>query len=414
MNAVLSPSTIDIKKIREQFPVLHQQVNGKPLIYFDNAATNQKPARVIKALTDYYEGYNANIHRGIHTLAEKATKAYEETRHSMQQFINAKHVEEIIFTRGVTESINLVASSYGRAFLKEGDEVIVSGLEHHSNIVPWQMICEEKKAILKVIPVTPIGEMDIDAYRKLLSQRTKVVAVNHASNSLGTINPVKEIIKLAHEVGAVVLIDGAQAAAHLEIDVQDLDCDFYCVSSHKMYGPTGTGILYGKKELLEKMPPYMGGGEMIKDVTFAKTTYNDLPYKFEAGTPNIADVVALNEAIHFINELGKENIASHEDGLLAYTKEKLVAIPKLRLIGTSKNKVSVQSFVIEGIHPFDIGQMLDARGIAVRTGHHCTQPLMDSFGLEGTVRASFAVYNTKEEIDQLIEGLKRITNFMIK
>jgi cysteine desulfurase / selenocysteine lyase len=412
MNAVLSSSAMDIKKIREQFPVLHQQVNGKPLVYLDNAATNQKPKRVIKALTDYYEGYNANIHRGIHTLAEKATKAYEETRHSMQQFINAKHVEEIIFTRGVTESINLVASSYGRAFLKEGDEVIISGLEHHSNIVPWQMICEEKRALLKVIPVTPVGEIDLDAYRKLLSSRTKVVAVNHASNSLGTINPVKEIIKLAHEVGAVVLIDGAQAAAHLEIDVQDLDCDFYCISSHKMYGPTGTGILYGKKELLEKMPPYMGGGEMIKDVTFAKTTYNDLPYKFEAGTPNIADVVALNEAIQFINELGKENIAAHENSLLAYAKEKLATLPQLRLIGTSKNKVSVQSFVVEGIHPFDIGQMLDARGIAVRTGHHCTQPLMESFGLEGTVRASFAVYNTKEEIDQLLEGLKRISKFL--
>ncbi|MFM9836780.1 MAG: aminotransferase class V-fold PLP-dependent enzyme [Cyclobacteriaceae bacterium] len=412
MTAVLESPTIDIKKIREQFPVLHQQVNGKPLIYFDNAATNQKPTRVIKALTDYYEGYNANIHRGIHTLAEKATKAYEETRYSMQQFINAKHVEEIIFTRGVTESINLVASSYGRAFLKEGDEVIISGLEHHSNIVPWQMICEEKGSVLKVIPVTPVGEIDLDVYRKLLSPRTKVVAVNHASNSLGTINPAKEIIRLAHEVGSVVLIDGAQGAAHLEIDVKDLDCDFYCISSHKMYGPTGTGILYGKRELLEKMPPYMGGGEMIKDVTFAKTTYNDLPYKFEAGTPNIADVVALNEAIQFINELGKENIAAHENSLLAYAKEKLATLPKLRLIGTSKNKVSVQSFVVEGIHPFDIGQMLDARGIAVRTGHHCTQPLMESFGLEGTVRASFAVYNTKEEIDQLLEGLKRISKFL--
>jgi cysteine desulfurase / selenocysteine lyase len=412
MNTV--SSAIDIKKIREQFPVLHQQVNGKPLIYFDNAATNQKPARVIKALTDYYEGYNANIHRGIHTLAEKATKAYEDTRHAMQAFINARHTEEIIFTRGVTESVNLVASSYGRAFLKEGDEVIISGLEHHSNIVPWQMICEEKKAILKVIPVSAIGEMDIDSYKKLLSNKTKVVAVNYASNSLGTINPVKEIIKLAHEVGAVVLIDGAQASSHLEIDVQELDCDFYCISSHKMYGPTGTGILYGKKELLEKMPPYMGGGEMIKDVTFAKTTYNDLPYKFEAGTPNIADVVALNEAIQFINELGKETIAAHENDLLAYAAEKLSQLPKVKLIGTSKNKVSVQSFIIEGIHPFDIGQMLDTRGIAVRTGHHCTQPLMDSFGIEGTVRASFAIYNTREEIDQLIEGLKRIINFIIK
>ena len=302
---------LNIEKIRSEFPILHQQVNGKPLIYLDNAATNQKPKRVIQALTDYYVKDNSNIHRGIHTLAERATKAYEETRVAMQHFINAKHNEEIIFTRGVTESINLVASSYGRAFLKAGDEVIISGLEHHSNIVPWQMICEEKGAILKVIPVTEIGEIDLNAFIKLLSSRTKLVAVNHASNSLGTINPVKEIIRLAHEAGAVALIDGAQAAAHLEIDVQDIDCDFYCISSHKMYGPTGTGILYGKKDLLEKMPPYMGGGEMIKEVTFAKTTYNDLPYKFEAGTPNIADVIALKEAISFINDLGKGNIAAN-------------------------------------------------------------------------------------------------------
>ncbi len=405
-------ASLDVQQIRSQFPILYQQVNGKPLIYFDNAATNQKPMRVIDALTRYYENDNANIHRGIHTLAERATKAYETTRHAMQAFINAKHTEEIIFTRGVTESINLVASSYGRAFLNAGDEVIVSGLEHHSNIVPWQMICEERKAILKVIPVTEVGELDLDAYKKILSPKTKVVAVNHASNSLGTINPIKEIITLAHQVGAVVLIDGAQASAHLHIDVQELDCDFYCISSHKMYGPTGTGILYGKKRLLEKMPPYMGGGEMIKEVTFAKTTYNDLPYKFEAGTPNIADVIALNEAINFINELGKENIAAHEHALLVYAAAKLSSIKGVRLIGTAKEKVSVQSFVIEGIHHFDIGQMLDTRGIAVRTGHHCTQPLMDAFGIEGTVRASFSVYNTKAEIDQLAEGVARIVNFM--
>ena len=405
-------TAIDIEKIRAQFPVLHQKVNGKPLIYFDNAATNQKPKQVIDALVDYYQGYNANIHRGIHTLAEKATKAFEETRQVMQQFINAKSAEEVIFTRGVTESINLVASSYGRTFLKEGDEVIISGLEHHSNIVPWQIVSDEKKAKLKVIPVTEVGEIDIDAYRKLLSSKTKIVAVNHASNSLGTINPIKEIIRLAHEAGAVVLIDGAQAAAHLEIDVQELDCDFYCISSHKMYGPTGTGILYGKKNLLEKMPPYMGGGEMIKEVTFAKTTYNDLPYKFEAGTPNIADVVALKEAVNFINSIGKDQIAEYENELLAYTVEKLSGIPSVKLIGTAKQKLAVQSFVIEGIHHFDIGQMLDTRGIAVRTGHHCTQPLMDSFGIEGTVRASFSIYNTKEEIDELAEGVKRITRFL--
>jgi cysteine desulfurase/selenocysteine lyase len=409
MNAT---TAIDIEKIRAQFPILHQKVNGRPLIYFDNAATNQKPQQVIDALVKYYQGYNANIHRGIHTLAEKATKAFEVTRHSMKKFINASHTEEIIFTRGVTESINLVASSFGRAFLKEGDEIIISGLEHHSNIVPWQIISEEKKSILKVIPVTEIGEIDLAAYRKLLSPRTRIVAVNHASNSLGTINPIKEIIKLAHEAGAVVLIDGAQAAAHVEIDVQDLDCDFYCISSHKMYGPTGTGILYGKKSLLEKMPPYMGGGEMIKEVTFAKTTYNDLPYKFEAGTPNIADVVALNEAVNFINTLGKDQIAEHESELLAYAAEKLTGIPGIKLIGTAREKVAVQSFIIEGIHHFDIGQMLDTRGIAVRTGHHCTQPLMDRFGIEGTVRASFSIYNTKAEIDEMTEGLKRIVNFM--
>lgn len=411
MNA-LTATPINVEQIRAQFPVLHQLVNGKPLVYFDNAATNQKPKRVIDALAHYYEHDNANIHRGIHTLAERATKAYEATRLAMQAFINAKHTEEIIFTRGVTESINLVAASYGKAFLNEGDEVIISGLEHHSNIVPWQLICEERKAVIKVIPVTDAGELDMDAYRKVLSSKTKVVAVNHASNSLGTINPVKEIIKLAHQSGAVVLIDGAQASAHLHIDVQELDCDFYCISSHKMYGPTGTGILYGKKALLEKMPPYMGGGEMIKDVTFAKTTYNDLPYKFEAGTPNIADVIALSEAVAFINELGKDTIAAYEQELLVYASEKLAGIKGVRLIGTAKEKVSVQSFVIDGIHHFDIGQMLDARGIAVRTGHHCTQPLMDRFGVEGTVRASFSIYNTKAEIDQLAEGVERIVNFM--
>lgn len=412
METLAIKSTLDISKIRKQFPILNQQVNGKPLIYLDNAATNQKPQRVIDALTAYYEQDNANIHRGIHTLAERATKAYEATRNSMQTFIGAKHVEEIIFTRGVTESVNLVASSYGRAFLKAGDEVIISGMEHHSNIVPWQMICEEKGAILKVIPVSEVGELNLDSYQKLISNKTKIVAVNHASNSLGTINPIKEIIDIAHQQDAVVLIDGAQASAHLTINVQELDCDFYCISSHKMYGPTGTGILYGKKELLEKMPPYMGGGEMIKEVTFAKTTYNDLPYKFEAGTPNIADVIALNEAISFINELGKENIAAHEAELLAYTTEKLSNIPHLKLIGTAKNKVGVQSFIVDGIHHFDIGQMLDARGIAVRTGHHCTQPLMDQFGIEGTVRASYAVYNTKTEVDQLAEGLERIVKFL--
>jgi cysteine desulfurase/selenocysteine lyase len=403
---------LNIEAIRQQFPILHQQVNGRDLVYLDNAATSQKPMRVIQALMDYYTGYNANIHRGIHTLAEKATKAFEDTRHTARAFINAASEQEIIFTRGVTESINLVASSYGRTFVQAGDEIIVSGLEHHSNIVPWQIVCEEKKATLKVIPITETGELDMDAYQKLLSSRTKIVAVNHASNSLGTINPVKEIIDLAHQVGAVVLLDGAQTGAHVEIDVQALDCDFYCLSAHKMYGPTGAGLLYGKRELLEKMPPYQAGGEMIKDVTFAKTTYNDLPYKFEAGTPNIADVVVFKYAMDFIQDLGKDNIAAHEHELLTYATEQVSKFKTVKLIGTAKNKVGVLSFTVEGIHPFDIGQMLDARGIAVRTGHHCTQPLMERFCIEGTVRASFAVYNTKKEVDQLVEGLERIINFM--
>lgn len=412
MGASAATISLNIEQIRKEFPVLHQQVNGHDLVYFDNAATSQKPKAVINALIEYYQGYNANIHRGIHTLAEKATRAFEETRETAAQFINAISTEEIIFVRGVTEAINLVASSYGRAFLNEGDEVIISGLEHHSNIVPWQLICDEKKAVLKVIPVSDTGELQIEEYRKLLSDKTKLVAVNHASNSLGTINPIKEIISLAHQHSAVVLIDGAQAGAHLEIDVQELDCDFYCLSAHKMYGPTGAGILYGRKSLLQKMPPYQGGGEMIKDVSFEKTTFNDLPYKFEAGTPNIADVVAFKYAFDFINHLGKDKIAAHEHELLTYATETIGSIEGVRLIGTANEKVSVLSFVVDGIHPFDIGQMLDARGIAVRTGHHCTQPLMDQFKIEGTVRASFSVYNTTQEIDKLAEALVRVINFM--
>jgi cysteine desulfurase/selenocysteine lyase len=409
----LATSAIDIQKIRDQFPVLRQKVNGRDLVYLDNAATTQKPKRVIEKLVEYYEGYNANIHRGIHTLAEKATRAYEDTREAMRAFINAASLEEIIFiSRGVTEGINLVAHAYGRAFVQRGDEIIISALEHHSNIVPWQMLCQEKGALLRVIPVSDQGELDTEAYKKLLSPKTKMVMVNHASNSLGTVNPVREIITHAHAVGAVVLIDGAQAAAHLPIDVQALDCDFYCISSHKMYGPTGTGVLYGKKELLEQMPPFYGGGEMIKQVTFEKTTYNDLPYKFEAGTPNIADVIAMKSAVDFINEVGKPVMANHEQGLLHYAAEQVGGIKGVQLIGTAREKVSILSFVVEGVHPFDIGQMLDARGIAVRTGHHCTQPLMARLGLEGTVRASFAVYNTKDEIDQLADGLTRVVSFL--
>lgn len=410
--SVAVKTSLDVENIRKQFPVLHQKVNGRDLVYFDNAATNQKPQVVINALVDYYSNYNANIHRGIHTLAEKATKAYEQTRHLAKEFINAASEQEIIFVRGVTEAINLVAASYGKAFIREGDEIIISGLEHHSNIVPWQIVCEERKAVLKVIQVSDRGELDIDHFKSLLTDRTKLVAVNHASNSLGTINPLKQIIGLAHANHAVVLIDGAQAGAHLPIDVRALNCDFYCLSSHKMFGPTGTGILYGKKNLLELMPPYQGGGEMIKSVSFEKTTYNDLPYKFEAGTPNIADVIAFGKAIEFINTIGKDAIAAHEHELLAYATEKIKTLPHVRVIGEAKEKVGVLSFSIDGIHPFDIGQMLDARGIAVRTGHHCTEPLMARLGLEGTARASFSVYNTKQEVDHFIEGLDRIIKFL--
>jgi len=404
----------DIDKIRAAFPILHQEVNGKPLVYFDNAATTQKPRQVIDALTMYYQHDNANIHRGIHTLAERATKAFEDTRKALQTFINAQEAEEVIFTGGTTDGINLVASAFGRANVKAGDEIIISAMEHHSNIVPWQMLCEEKGAKLKVIPVNEKGELQLDEYEKMLSEKTKLVSIVYVSNSLGTVNPVEKMIQMAHEKGAVVLVDGAQAVAHLDIDVQALDCDFLAFSAHKMFGPTGMGALYGKRKLLEKMPPYKGGGEMIKDVSFEKTTYNDIPYKFEAGTPNIGDAVAFIEAINFINTIGKANIRAHEKELVAYAHEKLSAIPGLRIIGTAKEKMTVVSFVFDDIFHFDIGQLLDTRGIAVRTGHHCTQPLMGIFGVEGTVRASFSVYNTKEEVDRLAEGLERIVKMMRK
>lgn len=385
--------------------MLHQEVNGKPLIYFDNAATNQKPSSVIKALDHYYETDNANIHRGVHTLAERATADFEETRKKAAAFLNSKEIQEVIFTKGTTEGINLVASTWGRKFVNEGDEIVISTLEHHSNIVPWQMLCEEKGAILRVIPINPKGEVIIDDFKKLLSAKTKLVSVVFASNALGTVNPVAEIIGLAHQQGAVVMLDGAQASAHLEVDVQKLDVDFFALSAHKMYGPTGVGILYGKRSLLEAMPPYQGGGEMISEVTFEKTTYNAIPYKFEAGTPNIADVVAFGAAIDFINEHGKERIAAHEDELLHYATAKLESIPGVRIVGQATDKVSVVSFLVNGYHPLDVGMYLDARGIAVRTGHHCTQPLMKHLGIEGTVRASFSVYNTKEEIDRLAEAV---------
>ena len=400
--------TIDVHQIRKQFPVLHQQVNGHPLVYFDNAASSQKPQVVIDSLVNYYTKDHANIHRGLHTLAERATSAYELTRVKAQTFINASESEEIIFTRGTTESINLVARAFGGKFFKEGDEIILSQLEHHSNIVPWQMIAEETGAIIKVIPINQKGELEISALDNLLTQRTKMVAVNYISNSLGTINPVDQIIKMAHAKGAKVLIDAAQAAPHLRLNVQELDCDFLALSSHKMYGPTGVGILYGKREVLESMNPYQGGGEMIKDVSFSGTTYNDIPYKFEAGTPNIADVVAFGSAIDFVEELGQENIAEHEHLLLSHAMKGLSEIEGFRAIGTADHKAGVISFELEGVHAYDLGMWLDAKGIAVRTGHHCTQPLMECLGIEGTVRASFAVYNTIEEVDYFVKALKEI------
>ena len=409
----MNKTKLDIESIRQMFPVLHQNVNGKPLIYFDNAATTQKPLSVINAVSDFYEKDNSNIHRGIHTLAERATSGFEATRKTVQQFVNSKESEEIIFTKGTTDGINLVAQTFGKANLKAGDEVIISAMEHHSNIVPWQMICEEKGAILKVIPINDSGELLIEEYEKLLSSKTKIVSVVYVSNALGTINPIKHIIDKAHVVGAKVLIDGAQAVSHLDIDVQELDCDFLVFSAHKLYGPTGVGILYGKRELLEAMPPYQGGGEMIKEVTFEKTTYNDIPYKFEAGTPNIADVVAFKYAIDFVNEIGKKEIRNYENELLSYCVDGLknaITNSAITLYGTAKEKVSVQSFVINGLHHFDAGMMLDAKGIAVRTGHHCTQPLMSYFGIEGTIRASFAVYNTKQEIEVFVEAIDRLVN----
>lgn len=401
---------LDLSSIRNQFPILHQEVNRKPLIYFDNAASNQKPEMVIKALTDYYQKDHANIHRGVHTLAERATAAYEESRKSAASFINARESEEIIFTKGTTEGINLVAATYGRKFLNQGDEVLISNMEHHSNIVPWQLLCEEKGLTLKVLPLKTNGEIKLEVLDQMLSAKTKLVAIVHASNTLGTINPIKSIIDKAHQAGAVVLIDGAQAAAHLPIDVQALNCDFYTLSSHKMYGPTGVGVLYGKRRLLEKMPPYQGGGEMIKEVSFEGTTYSDIPHKYEAGTPNIADVVAFKSAIDFINGVGKDIIAKHEDTLLKHAYDKLSKIKGFRAVGTSEHKVGVLSFIIDGIHHFDLGVMLDAKGIAVRTGHHCTQPLMECFGIEGTVRASFSIYNTLEEVDRLAFCLEEIVN----
>jgi cysteine desulfurase/selenocysteine lyase len=398
---------LNIDQIRADFPVLHQQVNKAPLVYFDNAATTQKPKAVMDALTAYYEQDNANIHRGIHTLAERATTAYELTRKKLAAFLNAPSTDQIIFTSGTTAGINLVAQTFGRANVGKGDQIIVSNLEHHSNIVPWQMIAEEKGAEIKVIPVSDEGVLDIEAFKGLLNPKVKLVAVNHVSNAIGTINPIAEIISLAHAVGAKVLIDGAQSVAHLAVDVQALDLDFFVFSAHKLFGPTGVGVLYGKRELLEAMPPYQGGGEMIKEVSFSGTTYNELPYKFEAGTPNIADVIAFGAALDYVQAIPAEALVAQEEALLAYATEKLQSIPGLRIVGTAPEKIAVISFVVDGVHPQDIGVLLDKFGIAIRTGHHCAQPLMQRYELVGTCRASFSFYNTFEEIDRFVLCLEK-------
>ena len=395
---------LDIQSVRNDFPILTQTVNGKPLVYFDNGATSQKPQVVIDAISNYYSTINANIHRGVHTLSQLATDAYEVSRQTLQRHLNAKHAYEVLFTAGTTHGINLVASGFS-AFAKAGDEIMVSAIEHHSNIVPWQMLCERTGAKLVVIPMDHNGDLIIEEYERLLNEKTKMVAVNHISNSLGTINPIEHIIKKAHEVGAAVLIDGAQAAPHLKVDVQALDCDFYAFSGHKTCGPTGSGVLYGKEEWLRTLPPYQGGGEMIKEVTFEKTTYADLPHKFEAGTPNIEGGIVLGTAIDYLNSIGFDNIAAYENELLRYGTEKLLEIQDLKIIGTAKKKTSVISFNVGNIHPYDIGAIVDKMGIAVRTGHHCCQPVMNFFGIPGTVRASFAFYNTKEEIDALVQAV---------
>ncbi len=397
---------LEINKIRQDFPILNRQVNGKPLVYFDNAATSQTPQQVIDVIVDYYSNYNANIHRGVHTLSQEATDKYEAARKTIQNHFNAKYAYEIILTSGTTHSINLIANGFA-SLLNEKDELIVSALEHHSNIVPWQMLCEKTGATLKVIPMTNQGELDMQAYTNLLSKNTKLVFVNHISNALGTINPIETIIEKAHQVGAAVLIDGAQACPHIKPDVQALDVDFYVTSAHKMCGPTGVGMLYGKEEWLKKLPPYQGGGEMIDQVTFEKTTYAGLPHKFEAGTPNICGGIAFGAAIDYMNTIDFNNIANYEHKLLEYGTKRLLEIEGLKIYGTSKNKTSVISFNLDGIHPYDVGTLLDKMGIAVRTGHHCTQPIMDFYKIPGTVRASFAFYNTKEEIDALVTAVKK-------
>jgi cysteine desulfurase / selenocysteine lyase len=401
-------SPLDVERIRDDFPILRQRVRGKPLVYLDNAATSQKPQSVIDAITRFYAVENANIHRGVHYLSERATEAYDQVRDKVARFLNARASHEVIFTRGTTEGINLVAQSYARTFLKPGDEILITGMEHHSNIVPWQLVCQQTGAVLRAAPITDVGELDIEAFEQLLNDRTRFVAVVHLSNALGTINPVKRLIALAHARGVPVLVDGAQSAPHLEVDVQDLDCDFFAFSGHKLYGPTGVGVLYGKESWLERMPPYQGGGDMIRSVTLERSTWAPLPAKFEAGTPMIAQVMGLGAALDYVSPLGLEAIAAWEQQLLSYATQSVSDIDGIRIIGTARNKASVLGFVLEGVHPHDIGTILDDEGVAIRAGHHCAQPVMERFGIPATARASFAFYNTRAEADVLIDALIRV------
>jgi len=403
-----SATSLDVTAIRKDFPILAQQVHGKPLVYLDNAATSQKPKCVIEALTRFYQMDNANIHRGVHQLSERSTQSYEAARGKVQRFLNAANTREIVFVRGATEGINLVAQTYGRTHVGAGDEIVISAMEHHSNIVPWQMLCEEKDAVLRVIPINDRGEVEFDQFEKLLNHRTRLVAVSHVSNALGTINPVREIVNTAHGWNVPVLIDGAQAVPHMKVDVRSLDCDFYVFSVHKVFGPTGIGVLYGKEQRLEDMPPWQGGGDMILSVGIEASTYNDLPWRFEAGTPNISGAVGLGAALEYVESLGRDAIAAHEHALLELTTERLSALPRLRLIGTARAKAAVVSFTMDGVHPHDIGTILDSEGIAIRTGHHCAMPIMELFGLAATARASFGCYNNAEDVERLVEGLKKV------
>jgi cysteine desulfurase/selenocysteine lyase len=407
-SSVTDPHSYNVERIRADFPILHQNVHGHPLVYLDNAATTQKPRQVIDAITHYYEHDNANIHRGVHALSQRATDEYELARRTAQEFLGAEDCREIIFVRSTTEAINLVAQTYGRQHLKLGDEVLITAMEHHSDIVPWQMICEEKQAKLRVAPINEAGELIFDEFEKLLSSKTKLVAIAHLSNALGTINPVRQIVQMAHAKGIPVMVDGAQAAPRLPVNVRELDCDFYAFSGHKIYGPTGIGVLYGKLALLESMPPYQGGGDMISSVAFERTVYNKVPHKFEAGTPDISGPIGLKAALDYVTRLGIENIERHENELLEYATKRVSALPGIRLIGTAKNKAGVLSFVMDGVHPHDIGTILDQEGIAIRTGHHCAQPVMERYGIPATARASFGLYNTIEEIDVLVSGIKKV------